>query len=456
MLKRVYSLRLTRFFILIFLFNFNVIAQISEENTKLPDSLLEQLNSVVKEDTGRLVDMFKDLHMHPELAFTEVRTAKIVANDLKRLGYTVTEGIAKTGVVGVLQNGAGPTIWFRADMDGISVKEDTGLSYSPNRKQKLSDGSEVDVMHACGHDAHVVWLLGMASAMVELRDSWSGTLIVYTQPAEEVGLGAQAMVNDGLWERGFPKPDYAFGSHTAPIPVGHVSSSAGLRMAGTDQLDITFMGKGGHGSTPQMTIDPIVMAAQAILSYQTIVSRNLDPLDSGVITVGAIDAGRDNNVIPTEAILKLNLRWFTPEVRNKIISRIDEINNGIAFASGVSPEQMPIRKMKGNAGPLVNNDELVTKINPALKQLLGAENVYDQFPPVMGSEDFQEAFNTLNVPYVFMLVGVAPMEQFTAARAKGLPFPYANHNPNFFVDLNSIPVGARVNTVAALSVLRKR
>jgi len=428
----------------------------NEAKPALPPTLIQQLNSIVEKDNDRLVNIFKDLHAHPELGFTEVRTAAIVAKELKRLGFTVTEGIAKTGVVGVLKNGEGPTVWFRADMDAISVKEATGLPYAPQQKQRLADGSEVDVMHACGHDAHVTWLLGMAHAMVQLKKEWSGTLVVYAQPAEEPGLGAQAMVDDKLWERGFPKPDYAFGAHTAPGPVGYVSSSPGVRMAGTDQLDIHFKGIGGHGSTPQMTIDPIVMAAQAVMSYQTIVSRNLDPQDAGVLSVGAIEAGRDNNVIPNDATLKLNLRWFKPEVRNQIIARIDDVNKGIAIAAGVPEDKMPTRTMKGTAGPVVNNRELIQAINPALQQLLGADKVIDQFPAVMGSEDFQEAFKPHNTPYVFLLVGVAPKDQFDAARAKGLPFPYSNHNPNFFVDLAAIPVGVKANTAAALSVLQKK
>ncbi|MBK8320000.1 MAG: amidohydrolase [Betaproteobacteria bacterium] len=421
----------------------------------LPPALISKVNNAVDADTARLTAIFKDLHQHPEIGFTEKRTAAIVAKNLKALGFAVTEGVGQTGVVGVLKNGPGPTVWFRADMDSNSVREATGLPYAATAKQRLADGSEIDVMHACGHDAHVTWLLGMAKAMATMKADWSGTLVAYAQPAEEVGTGAQAMVEDKLWERGFPKPDYAFGTHTAPGPVGYVASSPGVRMAGVDQLDITFYGIGGHGSTPQMTIDPVVMAAQAVLAYQTIISRNLDPQASAVLSVGSIVVGRDNNVIPDSAVLKLNLRWFTPEVREQMLKRIDEINQGVAIAAGVSTDKMPTRLMKGNSGPLINDKALVARINPALEGLLGKGKVIDQFPSVMGSEDFQEAFKPLNTPYAFMLVGVAPPDMFAKAQAAGKPFPYANHNPDFFVDLAAIPIGAKVNTVAVLSVLAK-
>jgi hippurate hydrolase len=421
----------------------------------LAPELMANVNRVVDADTARLTAIFKDLHQHPELAFTETRTAGIVAKELRALGFTVTEGIGKTGVVAVLANGPGPTLWFRADTDANAVKETTGLAWAAVGPQRMADGSEIDVMHACGHDAHTTWLLGLAKAMVELKTEWSGTLVVYAQPAEEVGLGAQAMVDDGLWERGFPKPDFALGSHTAPLPVGVVSSSPGVRMAGTDQLDITFTGRGGHGSTPQMTIDPVVMSAQAVLAYQTIISRSVDPQSPAVLSVGSIDVGRDNNVIPGSALLKLNLRWFTPEVREQMLRRIDEVNRGIAISNGVPEADMPTRLMKGNAGPLVNDDALVERINPSLVKLLGEGKVMDQFPSVMGSEDFQEAFAPLKTPYVFLLVGVAPPELFAKARAAGQMFPYSNHNPDFFVDLSAIPVGAKANTVAALSLLKK-
>ncbi|WP_394304593.1 amidohydrolase [Pseudomonas danubii] len=442
----------------LFLSATNVIALDSptSSDSVLPQALIDKVSTTLDTDTLRLTAIFKDLHQHPEIAFMETRTAAIVAKELKSLGFTVTEGIGKTGVVAILKNGPGPTVWFRADMDSNSVRETTGLAYAAKEKQRLPDGSEIDVMHACGHDAHVTWLLGLATAMVAMKTDWSGTLVVYAQPAEEVGLGAQAMVDDRLWERGFPKPDYAFGTHTAPGPVGTISSSPGVRMAGVDQLDITFNGLGGHGSTPQMTIDPVVMAAQAVMSYQTIISRNLDPQASAVLSVGSIVAGRDNNVIPETSVLKLNLRWFTADVREHMLKRIDEINRGIAIAAGVSADQMPTRLMKGNSGPLINDKALVARINPSLEALLGQGKVIDHFPAVMGSEDFQEAFKPLGTPYTFLLVGVAPPELFAKAQAEGRPFPYSNHNPDFFVDLSAIALGAKVNTVAVLSILAKR
>jgi amidohydrolase len=298
-------------------------------------------------------------------------------------------------------------------------------------------------------------MLGLAKAMARMKGDWSGTLVVYAQPAEEVGLGAQAMIDDRLHDRGFPKPDFALGSHTAPFPVGMVSNTAGVRMAGVDQLDVTFTGIGGHGSTPQMAIDPVVMAAQAVLGYQTIVSRSVDPQAPAVLTVGSIVAGRDNNVIPATATLKLNLRWLKPEVRELMLRRIDEIGNGIAIGAGMPADKMPVRVMNGNSDPLDNDKAVVARINPGLVTLLGEKQVVGNFPTVMGSEDFQEAFGPLKTPYAFLLIGVAPIDRFVAAQKAGKQFPYANHNPDFFVDLAAIPLGAKIDTVAALGILGK-
>jgi hippurate hydrolase len=419
-----------------------------------PD-IIARVSATIEADAPRLTAIFKDLHQHPEIAFTEARTAGIVARELKALGFEVTTGIAKTGVVGVFRNGPGPTLWFRADMDSNSVLEATGLPWAATQPQRLPDGSEIPVMHACGHDAHTTWLLGLAKAMKTLKADWSGTLVVYAQPAEEVGLGAQAMVKDGLFTRGFPKPDLALSSHAVPLAVGVAVNAPGVRMAGTDQLDVTFTGVGGHGSTPNLAIDPVVMAAQAVLAYQTVISRSVDPQAPSVLTVGAVEAGRDNNVIPATAELRLNLRWFDRKVRDQMLKRIDEINKGIVLGAGLGSGKVPVREMKGSAGPLVNDPKLAAAVTPALKTLLGEDKLLTDFPSVMGSEDFQEAFAGTDTPYTFLLIGIAEPARFAAAKAAGRPFPFANHNNDFAVDLPAIPLGTRINTVAALALLGK-
>lgn len=420
---------------------------------QVPAQTLDRLNAAVAADAPRLTAIFKDLHQHPEIAFTETRTAAIVAKELKALGFEVTTGVGKTGVVGVLKNGPGKTLWFRADMDSNAVRETTGVAWAATRPQRLPDGTDLWTMHACGHDAHVTWLLGLAKAMVTLKSDWSGTLVVYAQPAEEVGLGAQAMVDDGIHKRGFPKADFGLGSHAMPAAVGMVSNSPGVRMAGTDQLDIKFTGKGGHGSSPEMAIDPVVMAAQAVLGYQTIISRSVDPQKPAVLTVGSIDAGRDNNVIPATATLKANIRWFDRDVRDLLIRRIDEVSNGVAISAGATDK--PERTMKGTAGPLVNDETLVNAVNPALVALLGEGKVINNFPSVMGSEDFQELMDAADTPYVFLLIGIADPARVAQAQKAGRMFPFANHNPDFLVDLAAIPLGARINTAAALALLAK-
>ena len=421
----------------------------------LAPGLIAKVDAAVAADAPRLTAIFKDLHQHPEIAFTETRTAAIVAKELKALGFTVTTGVGKTGVVGVFKNGDGPTLWFRADMDSNAVLEASGLPWAATAPQRLADGSEIPVMHACGHDAHTTWLIGLAKAMTSLKSEWSGTLVVYAQPAEEVGLGAQAMVDDGLHSRGFPKPDFALGSHTVPLQVGIVVNAPGVRMAGTDQLDVTFTGVGGHGSSPDLAVDPVVMAAQAVMAYQTVISRSVDPQSPTVLTVGAVQAGRDNNVIPASAELRLNLRWFDRAVREKMLKRIDEINKGIVVGAGLGEDKVPVREMKGSAGPLNNNAQLAAAINPSLTELLGAGKLVDKFPAVMGSEDFQEAFAKTGTPYSFLLIGIAAPDRVAAAKAQGRMFPFANHNNDFVVDLAAIPLGTRVNTVAALALLAK-
>lgn len=391
-------------------------------------------------DSARLVNIFQDLHLNPELGFMEVRTSAIVAKELKSLGFEVMTGIGKTGVVGILKNGDGPVVMYRADMDCNAVKETTGLSYASLKTAKNAEGVEVPVMHACGHDAHTTWMLGIAKIMLTLKSQWNGTLIMIAQPAEEPGGGANAMAAE-MYKKGVPEPDYLLGMHTAPAPLGYYLNAPGYRMAGADQLDVTIYGVGGHGSSPQGTIDPIVMAANAILQYQTIISRNIDPQTAAVLTVGAVQSGNDNNVIPSSALLKLNLRWFTESDRKLMLDGIDRINKGIALANNLPLELYPRINMKQYVIPLKNDTLMVKKINSVLGKMSGPGKNILGMPPVMGSEDFQH----LVIPakkqvYDYFLVGVADPLEVMKARNEGKQFPYYNHNGDFKVDLRAIPL----------------
>jgi hippurate hydrolase len=406
-------------------------------------------------DDARLVSIFKDIHENPELGFMETRTAAVVAKELKGLGYTVMTGIGVTGVVGILKNGEGPIVMYRADMDCNSVVETTGLPYASKKTAKKADGTEVPVMHACGHDAHTTWMLGIAKNMVALKSQWKGTLIMIGQPAEEPGGGAAAMEVE-MYKKGVPEPDYLLGMHTAPLPTGYYLNEAGPRMAGADQFDVTFYGKGGHGSSPHEAIDPIVMAANAILQYQTVISRNNDPQSPAVVTVGAVQAGTDNNVIPASATLKLNTRFFNYTVRDSILSRIERINKGIAVANGLPKALYPTITMKGRVSPLTNDKAMVTKINSVLEKLVGPGKNIQGLPAVMGSEDFQHlVINNKKTVYDYFLVGVASAEDTAKAKKEGKMFPYFNHNGDFKVDLKAIPFGTTLGTTALLELFRK-
>lgn len=410
----------------------------------------------IKEDSARLVDIYKDIHANPELGFMETRTAGIIEKELKSLGYTVKTGIGVTGVVGVLKNGEGPVVMYRADMDCNAVKETTGLPYASTKVVKREDGSETPVMHACGHDAHVTWLLGIAKLMAAQKDIWKGTLVMVGQPAEEPIMGAEAMVNDGMYSRhGVPEPDYLFGMHTAPIGLGLVAAASGVRMAGTDQIDIIFHGVGGHGSTPQLTKDPVVMAAAAVMQYQAIVSRGIDPKNSAVITVGSIQAGSDNNVIPSSALLKVNLRWFSDADRQLMIQGIRRINEGIARAYNLPEDKMPEMKMKGWSVPLDNDPEITKVVQEALQQLVDDKYILkeDRVPSIMGSEDFHHlVIHNTNKKYCYINIGTAPPERYKKALEEGKQLPFGTHNGDFVVDLAAIPFGTRIGSNALLAI----
>jgi amidohydrolase len=407
-------------------------------------------------DSVRLVEMYKDLHQNPELGFMEVRTSGIIAKELQALGYQVITGIAKTGVVGILKNGDGPIVMYRADMDCNSVKEITGLPYASTKTMKKDDGTEVPVMHACGHDAHVTWMLGVAKIMMASKNLWKGTLIFLGQPAEEPLTGAKAMVNDKMYEKGVPVPDYLFGLHTTPIAVGSIKNGVGERAAGSDQLDVTFYGVGGHGSRPEVAKDPIVMASNAIQQYQTIISRNIAAQDAAVLTVGAIHSGGDNNVIPASAVVKLNLRWFTEETRNTLLDGIKRINEGIAVANGLPKESYPTILMKGSVYPQVNDTVLSARINKALGQVLMPDNIISNFPAIMGSEDFNHlVLGNKKTICDYVWVGTAHADDMFKAAKEGKTAPIYNHNGNYKVDLAAIPLGTVIGATGLFELFRK-
>jgi amidohydrolase len=425
------------------------------QTSKITPELSQLVDAEIKADASRLETIFKDIHQNPELGFMEVRTAGIVARELQALGYEVKTGIGKTGVVGILRNGRGPMVMYRAEMDANAVAEATGLPYASKVRVKRADGVEVPVAHMCGHDVNLTWMLGTAKVMAALKDRWNGTLIVVAQPAEELIEGAAAMVNDGLYTRhAVPVPQFLLALHSAPGATGSIVARAGTLHAGTDQIDVTFHGVGGHGSTPQFAKDPVVMAATAIMQYQAIVSRVIDPRETAVLTVGSIQAGTDNNVIPDSALLKINLRFFDLGVRAQMISAIRSINNGIARTYGMPEDKFPTMVMKGHSPPQINSKPLIDRLTPTLKGLLGEQQIIADFPATTGSEDAHLlAGDDGKVLVAYMFVGTADPQFVEAARKQGKAVPFTNHNPNYQVDLKAIPVGARIGTMAVLELL---
>ncbi|WP_028873194.1 amidohydrolase [Psychroserpens burtonensis] len=414
------------------------------------------IDKAVNKNNDKYVAIFKDIHENPELGFMEVRTAGIVAKELKSYGYKVTEKIGVTGVAGVLKNGDGPIVMYRADMDCNAVLELTDLPYKSTKIVKLDDGSETPVTHACGHDVHITWMLSTAKFIAEHKELWKGTVIFIGQPAEEPILGAEAMVKDGLYTtHKIPEPDYLFGIHSMPIAVGMVAAASGVRMAGTDQFDVTFNGIGGHGSNPHLSKDPILMAASAIMQYQAIISRGIDAKSAAVITVGSIQAGTDNNVIPETALLKVNLRWFNEKDRTLMIEGIKRINEGIAYAYDLPKEKYPTIEFKGWSYPLENNTQLTKVVRESIYPLVSDEKfVLDETiaPSVMGSEDVHHlVINNAKKDYVYINVGIANPNRFEDAVKKG-QLPFNNHNGNFEVDLSAIPFGSKVAINSMLAI----
>lgn len=376
-----------------------------------------------------LGDLYRDLHTHPELAFAESRTAGIVAGLMTGLGLSVTTGVGGTGVVGVLENGDGPVVALRADMDGLPVEERTGLDYASTVRAEGPDGTEVPVMHACGHDVHVTCLVGAVDDLVARRDTWSGTLVAVFQPAEELVAGAQAMVADGLVDR-FPRPDVVLGQHVAPFPAGVVGLRPGPAMAGSDSLSVTFHGRGGHGSRPQTTVDPLLTACHAVVRLQSIVSRESEPGEIVVVSVGAIHAGSADNVVPAEATLSINVRTVSDGSRTRVLAAVRRIVDAEAAAAGMTT---PPTVVESKAAPATLNDPAATeRVRATFVEAFGEHAVMDP-GTVTGSEDVGAIAAAADAPLVFWFLGGVDPATYAAAAAAGTldsDIP-SNHSPSF-------------------------
>jgi hippurate hydrolase len=397
---------------------------LSAERHNDPGDVLAHLS----EQLPDLESIYKDLHSHPELSMHEERTARIAADRLRSVGFEVATGVGKMGVVGLLRNGPGPTIMLRADMDALPVKEATGLPYASSITATGSDGKTVPVMHACGHDMHVTWLIGASTVFARARDAWHGTLMPVFQPAEETGQGAQAMIDDGLFKR-FPKPDVVLGQHVMVGPSGALSSRAGIVTSAGDSLQIRMFGRGAHGSMPQASIDPVVMAAATVLRLQTIVSREIGATEAAVVTVGSLQAGTKENVIPDEAIIKLNVRTFDEGVRKRVLAAIERIVNAEAEASGApkKPEITPLDRYSA----VTNDPDAVKRVVDAFRKYFPADQVQET-EPTSASEDFGSFGSEWGAPSVFWFVGGTDPDVYANAQREGTigKIP-TNHNPRF-------------------------
>lgn len=395
--------------------------------------------------------LYKDLHAHPELSMRETRTAGLAAERLRQAGYEVTTGVGGTGVVGLLRNGEGPTVMLRADMDALPIAEDTGLDYASTATGTDAEGRAVPVSHMCGHDMHVAWLAGAATLLARTREAWQGTLMIVFQPGEETAQGARAMLEDGLLQR-FPAPDIVLGQHVMVGPAGTVAGSAGPITSAADSLQIRLFGRGAHGSMPQASIDPVVMAASIVLRLQTVVSREVAATDAAVLTVGVLQAGTKENVIPDEAIIKLNVRTFDAGVRQHVLAAIERIVNAEAEASGAprKPEITPLDRY-----PLNINDETASnRIAEAFRKHFSADRVRHT-GPAPASEDFGCFGTAWQVPSVFWFVGGTDPAVHAEARAAGklndLP---VNHSPKFAPVLHpTLENGVEAMVVGALAWL---
>jgi hippurate hydrolase len=415
---------------------------------------LAQIDKTLDAEIKDLVALYQHIHSNPELSLLEVQTAARLAGEVRKLGYEVTEKVGGNGVVAVLKNGPGPVVLIRTDMDGLPIVEQTGLPYASKVRTKDRLGVEVGVMHACGHDIHMACWVGTARVLAATKDTWSGTVVLIAQPAEEIVAGARMMLDDGLYKR-FPKPDYALALHADPLnPAGVVTYTEGLALANSDTVDIVVKGKGGHGAAPHHTVDPIVLAARIILDLQTIVSREVDPLNPAVVTVGSIHGGTKHNIIPNEVKLQLTVRTTKTEVRDHVLKAIDRIAK--AAAAGARAPEPEVRVSLEEFTPATFNDVPLTRKSVAVfKEAIGEANVKTR-PPLMGAEDFGR-YAQGGVPIFMYFLGTVPQDRYDASKQPGgKPLPGMHTDSYAPVPEPSIRTGVRTMSLAAMNLMPKK
>ncbi len=422
----------------------------------------QTLDAMIDRELASWLTTYRNLHAAPELSHREEKTSAFVAAELRKLGFTVTERIGKFenaqwtgyGLVGVLKNGPGPTVLVRTELDALPVDEKTGLPYASQVKAKNDAGVEVSVMHACGHDMHMTSFLGTARMLTELKSRWSGTLIMLGQPSEETGDGARAMLRDNLYTT-IPKPDFVIALHDKPeLETGKIGYTPGYAMASSTSIDIKIRGIGGHGSAPENTKDPIVVAAQVVMALQTIVSRENSPLEPAVVTVGSIHGGTRYNIIPDEVNLQLTVRTYKEEVRKRVLASIERIIKGVAATAGIPEDRAPSMKVAEGAGALYNEPKLVERLAGAFRQVLGEENVV-QVPQIMASEDFGEFSLDHKIPTTMFWLGASDPAKLKASRESGIPLP-GLHSALFApVPESTLRTGVKAMTSAVLELMKK-
>lgn len=418
----------------------------------------DELRDAVTAQMPSLMEIYRDLHSNPELSFQEFRTAKKLADEARKLGFEVTEKVGRTGVVAVMKNGDGPTVMLRADMDALPVVEQTGLPFASKVKATTPEGIETGVMHACGHDTHMTGWVGAARYLSANKDKWSGTLVMILQPAEEIGSGARAMLDDGLYTR-FPKPEYVFAFHDAAgVPAGMVGYSSGFALANVDSVDIIVKGIGGHGAYPHTTKDPVVLASRIVTSLQTLVSREISPQEPAVVTVGSFHAGSKHNIISDEAKLLLTVRSYSDETRDALITGIKRIARGEAIAAGLPDDKMPtvIHREDEYTPATFNNPELVEPVVKIFTERFGDERVISA-PPVMGGEDFSRyrRADPDNIKSFIFWVGGVPHDEYKAAQESGTSLP-SLHSPFWAPDAEKVvATGTEAILAATLDIMKK-